>query len=252
MDHRFEQLRRTWDHLGEVDPLWAILSSPDKRGNRWDVERFFTEGHRVIEELIAVVSVRCPDLPRLCALDFGCGVGRLTRSLADHFERVIGVDVAASMIRRARQLNSDLTNCYFVLNESDDLSLIETGSVDFVYSDLVLQHIALPYSEGYLREFVRVLSPRGLAVFQVIEKHGDSVAGRLSRLVPNILLGIYRRARYGRDRIEIHSLSMDRVYAAVRTAGGQVLHQEDLQDTDQRWKRKRYFVRRTADCRRLD
>jgi len=39
MDKQFPQLRQTWDHLGEHDPLWAILSFPQKRGNRWQLER---------------------------------------------------------------------------------------------------------------------------------------------------------------------------------------------------------------------
>jgi SAM-dependent methyltransferase len=248
MDQRFEQLRQTWDHYGEIDPLWAILSSPGKRGKRWDIESFFAEGHRVIDGLLGVIAERFPDVPRFCALDFGCGVGRLTRPLAAHFDRVIGIDVAASMIRRARQLNSDLKNCEFLLNESDNLSVIESGSVDFIFSDLVLQHIAPAYSEGYLREFVRILSPRGLVVFQVIDRPGDSLIGRLSRFAPGMLLDAYRRVRYGQNRIQIHSFPMARVHAVVREAGGQVLQQEDIQGPDDRWKRKKYFVGKQKEC----
>ncbi len=242
MDQQFEQLRRTWDHFGEIDPLWAILSSPGKRGKRWDIESFFAEGRRVIERLLGVIAERFPDVPRFCALDFGCGVGRLTRALAAHFDRVIGVDVAASMIRRAQQLNSDLKNCEFVLNESDNLKVIESGSVDVIYSDLVLQHIAPSYSEGYLREFVRVLSPRGLVVFQVIDQPGDTLIGRLSRFVPGLLLEAYRRARYGQHRIQLHPFPMERIHEVVRAAGGRVLQQEDIKGPDDRWKRKQYFV----------
>jgi SAM-dependent methyltransferase len=248
MDQRFEQLRRTWDHYGEADPLWAILSSPGKRGQRWDIESFFAEGRRVIEGLLQIIADRFPDVPRFCALDFGCGVGRLTRPLAVHFDRVIGVDVAASMIRRARQLNSDLKNCEFLLNESDNLSVIDSGSVDFVFSDLVLQHIAPAYSEGYLREFVRILSPRGLVVCQVIDRPGDSLIGRLSRLAPGMLLDAYRRVRYGRNRIQIYAFPMARIHAVVRGAGGQVLHQEDIRGPDDRWKRKQYFVGKPPAC----
>jgi ubiquinone/menaquinone biosynthesis C-methylase UbiE len=112
--------------------------------------------------------------PRARALDFGCGVGRLTRALAAHFERVIGIDVAASMIRQARQLNADVRGCEFVLNERADLSIVESGSVDFVYSSIVLEHIERPYVERYLGEFVRVLSPRVSQSF----RRCTSAAGR--------------------------------------------------------------------------
>ena len=36
------------------------------------------------------------------ALDFGCGVGRLTHALAPHFERTYGVDVSSTMIEQAQ------------------------------------------------------------------------------------------------------------------------------------------------------
>ena len=39
------------------------------------------------------------------ALDFGCGVGRLTRALGTRFESALGVDISAGMIEQARRLN---------------------------------------------------------------------------------------------------------------------------------------------------
>jgi len=37
------------------------------------------------------------------ALDFGCGLGRLTQPLAERFDEAVGVDIAASMIEGARR-----------------------------------------------------------------------------------------------------------------------------------------------------
>jgi ubiquinone/menaquinone biosynthesis C-methylase UbiE len=246
MDKQFEQDRHTWDQLGEIDPLWAILSSPGKRGNRWDLESFFAKGRHEIDELLRVIANRFPDVPRSCALDFGCGVGRLTRSLAAHFGRVIGVDVAESMIRHAKKLNSGIRNCEFVLNERNDLKAIESGSVDFIYSALVLQHIAPPHSERYLHEFVRVLSSQGLVMFQVIDQAGESIIGRLSRIVPDPLIEAYRCIRYGQQRIKIYEFPAKRIHEAVSRAGAQVIQQENIKDPTNRWKKKRYFVRKST------
>lgn len=41
------------------------------------------------------------------ALDFGCGAGRSTRFLRELGFRVVGVDIASEMIRRARELDPD-------------------------------------------------------------------------------------------------------------------------------------------------
>lgn len=245
MDEPFDQLRRTWDHLGESDPLWAVLSDPRKRGNRWEPESFFATGRQEIDALLETVAGRFPEVPRRSALDFGCGVGRLTRALAVHFDRVLGIDVAASMIRQARQLNADVRNCEFVLNERADLSLVPSGSVDFIYSNIVLQHIERPYSDRYLQEFVRLLSPRGLAAFQIPYQHGAGITQLLFRLVPHRLLELYRRVRYGRWRNAMHVIPIAQVLAIVGEAGGRVVHHEESGAAGTRWKSKLYFVRRS-------
>src|SRR5262249_9037460 len=154
----------------------------------------FATGRREIENVLRSVEERFPDVPRKCALDFGCGVGRLSRALAGHFERVFGVDAAESMIRQARQMNSETNACEFILNERADLEQIASASVDFVYSSMVLQHIEPVYSERYIGEFVRVLTPRGLAVFQIPYKRYRSPLSPF-RLIPGSILRAYRDIR---------------------------------------------------------
>ena len=48
------------------------------------------------------------------ALDFGCGVGRLSLALASKFGNVVGVDVSQSMLKEARR-NAALINTSNVL-----------------------------------------------------------------------------------------------------------------------------------------
>jgi ubiquinone/menaquinone biosynthesis C-methylase UbiE len=100
------------------------------------------------------------------ALDFGCGLGRMTRALAAHFEEVVGVDISEEMIRGARDANGDVERAAFVVNRADDLSQFRDASFDLVYSVIVLQHVPDRAAiESYVREFCRVLRPGGLAVF---------------------------------------------------------------------------------------
>jgi SAM-dependent methyltransferase len=244
MNKHFDQLRRTWDHLGESDPLWAILTDPQKRGNRWDLESFFETGRHEVDTVLKIVADCFPNVPRLCALDFGCGVGRLTRALAAHFDRAIGVDIAASMISHAQQLNRDVRGCEFVLNERADLSFIASNSVDFVYSNIVLQHIERPYSNLYIQEFVRVLSPRGLAVFQVPYQLQGAAAEFLYHWIPNPLLRLYRFIRYGQQRIEMHTIPIEQVHDIVCKAGGRVIRCDESGAAGNLFKSKLYFVLR--------
>jgi ubiquinone/menaquinone biosynthesis C-methylase UbiE len=103
--------------------------------------------------------------PRGRALDFGCGVGRLTQPLADHYEEVVGVDIAPSMIELAENLNRRGDRCSYVLNESDDLRAFCDSGFDLIYSNITLQHMEPRYAFRYIKEFLRVLSGDGLLVF---------------------------------------------------------------------------------------
>ena len=70
------------------------------------------------------------------------------------------------MIRLARRHNTAASRCEFVVNTDPDLRRFQAGSFDFVHSCLVLQHIPPDVSIRYIAEFLRVVRPGGLVVFQ--------------------------------------------------------------------------------------
>lgn len=160
--------RQDWEELAEVDPLWAILASPEGKGGRWQLDEFFATGEKEIADVFDTADRLGLPKQHDLALDFGCGVGRLTRALAGRFREAVGVDIAEEMVRLARELNQG-GNCRFELNARSDLTAFDDRSFDFVYSALVLQHLPRrELIEGYLGEFLRVLRPGGLAVFQTL------------------------------------------------------------------------------------
>jgi SAM-dependent methyltransferase len=74
------------------------------------------------------------------------------------------------MIKQAKRLDTGFgrSGAVFVRHDRQDLSRYASGSVDFLSCLLVLQHLpSRDAIEGYLREFVRVLSPGGVAVVQL-------------------------------------------------------------------------------------
>ena len=174
-----EQARLDWERLGEADPMWAILSDPDLAGNRWDPEAFFSTGVREVEQNLRHLHALGLDVERDRCLDFGCGIGRLTQALCDHFDRGDGVDVAASMVQRARSLNRCGARCQYHVNQRGDLRLFEDAEFTFVLSLITLQHIEPLHSKRYLAEFMRVLRPGGVALFQIPSALRKAGAGRL-------------------------------------------------------------------------
>jgi SAM-dependent methyltransferase len=156
-----------WETAAERDPLWAILSDPSKKGRRWTPAEFFATGRREITLLMYQLRQlgHAPASGR--ALDFGCGVGRLSQALGIFFDEVIGVDVSPTMLRLAVQANRTPDRVRYVLNQSDDLQQFSSRSFDFIYSDIVLQHVPLAAARQFIAEFLRVAKRDGIVVFQI-------------------------------------------------------------------------------------
>ena len=162
-----EELRTSWDELGRRDPLWAILTKASARGNRWNRDEFFKTGEYEIKSVLDYVDRMNFKCARERALDFGCGVGRLTQALCEYFRECWGVDIARSMIHLAEQYNQYADRCNYRINESDDLKLFEDNWFDCIYTNLVLQHIHPRFTRKYIGEFLRTLKPAGAAIFAV-------------------------------------------------------------------------------------
>ena len=159
---------QAWEDWGSVDPLFAILTESKYRHGGGDVEEFLRGGEGAVRDVLAETDRLGIGRGRDMALDFGCGVGRLTGGLSRHFSSVVGVDVAPSMLDTARQLLADRGNCEFRLNQSNNLRWLADGSFDVVLSLLVLQHLdSTEAIKAFLREFVRVLKPGGAIVIQL-------------------------------------------------------------------------------------
>jgi ubiquinone/menaquinone biosynthesis C-methylase UbiE len=98
-------------------------------------------------------------------LEVGCGTGVLTRTLARRPEvaSVVGVDLAPSLLERARELAADLPNVTF--GTADALELpYEDALFDIVVFDSTLTHV--PDPGRAVAEAFRVVRPGGaLAVF---------------------------------------------------------------------------------------
>jgi SAM-dependent methyltransferase len=195
-----DELRAVWETEGTDDPLFAVLHVPGRAKDDpepWREGDFFATGREAVAHVLDSVRRADVEMGHATALDFGCGVGRLSRALAEHFENVVGVDISSAMLAEARRLNAGRA-IEFVLNIRPDLSVLADASFDFVLSLLVLQHMEPRYGEAYIREFCRLLSPHGVGSFQV---PGELLTGGEPVRVPG--------------RPEMHAIAPDRVSEIV-------------------------------------
>jgi len=191
-----------WDALADANAAWAVRTRPEHI-DALAGPAFFASGAEEVERVLAYLVEHFGPLPAGEALDFGCGLGRLSRALASRYDRVLGLDVSPAMIARARSLNEHVEHCSFAVNATRDLRQLADSRFALVLSLIALQHVSPPRAiRSYIREFVRVAQPGGLIVFQLptrvawrIRLHPRTLAARAEQLLGRPPARIV--ARYG-------------------------------------------------------
>ncbi len=90
-----KDVQKTYEDYGRDDPLYAVLSRKDAKDDKWDVEEFFADGRREISEAMAHLAQLDVAVNKGRAMDFGCGVGRLTQALCEEGRPRLHPDPAA-------------------------------------------------------------------------------------------------------------------------------------------------------------
>lgn len=99
-------------------------------------------------------------------LDIGCGVGRLSQNLVNHFGRVVGIDIAEKLIERARAQNTNPA-ITFECCDGERLSPQACREFDTVFSYEVLYYIDANTLRQYFRDIASLLKNNGEFVFQM-------------------------------------------------------------------------------------
>lgn len=225
-----QKLKRNWNKLADEDALWAILSDPTKKHNKWQLEEFFKTGEKEISNIFK--ELECLDLKvkfRRC-LDFGCGAGRLTQALGNLFNESIGIDISEKMIEIAKAY-SPRTNCRFFVNDDENLSLFSDGYFDFIYSSITFQHIYPTYALAYLRACLKKLTIGGVMVFQITTKEKANSRTYLKNSFP-CLLKMYRlikelvRADLS-DKIQMYFINPKDIEQVVKQEKAEIIDRID-------------------------
>jgi len=229
-------MRRDWDERARKNAFHYIASWRKE----WDLDSFLASGEEDFQRLVVPALARC-GLPasgqRL--LELGCGAGRMTHSFARRFARVYAFDLSREMLARARQIHSARKNILWLLGNGSDLSCVASGSMDFVFSYLVLQHLpeeTLVFQ--YIREMLRVLRPGGAILFQFNGGFAPTMNWR-GRLAWGIVDALWSANLRAPSRAAASALGLDpsaagkswrgaaiaapRIAELVRAAGGEVL-----------------------------
>ncbi|WP_169239796.1 methyltransferase domain-containing protein [Candidatus Roseilinea sp. NK_OTU-006] len=226
-------MRTDWNRRAELDAAHFICSEQGYQS----LDDFFHSGERDVERYLVPHLRRLGLEPEMLrALDFGCGIGRLSAALARRFRAVTAFDISAAMLARGQALLAAADNITWVQGNGFDLSNLADASHDVIFSYLTLQHVPdARLAMHYVAEMCRVLSPGGVMCVQfsyrplyALRRWYVTLRSRLTRLrwlwrwlAPRR----WRRRRYGREEVMYmetlmqHSLPPQSVTRLVRAQG---------------------------------
>src|SRR4249920_31522 len=112
--------RRDWEDLAVLDPLWAVSGKRATSDSPWTVSDFLATGEVEIEAVLGQAARLERPRRQQRALDFGCGLGRVTQA----GQRRLTSSIPASFFSTCRPAASPPTTSAssFALQERMDLS----------------------------------------------------------------------------------------------------------------------------------
>lgn len=114
------------------------------------------------------IKTLLPDLKNKKVLDLGCGTGRFAFQFEQYCPKaVLGIDISEEMVKVARKIASERkSSVTFMEGDIEDLSEVESGSYDFIFSSTALHY--LQNLDIISKEVSRVLTQKGVCVLSVI------------------------------------------------------------------------------------
>jgi 2-polyprenyl-3-methyl-5-hydroxy-6-metoxy-1,4-benzoquinol methylase len=132
----------------EHGDVWSYRTSPDERV-KYDLI------------LSMVLRYRRGDH---AALDVGCSIGVLSARLAQHFDKVIAVDVSLEALRLAEQ---DLATLHNVETKIGDVRAFDLGMIfDVIICAGMLRYVAEHESDAVCRRIAKHLTKNGVLVVE--------------------------------------------------------------------------------------
>lgn len=161
-----EAMKRDWNDRARENAKWYINTvKKDQSDDEFD-DTGKPEAHKFV--LGDPVLSQGRDFKQRRLLEIGCGIGRMTKHLAEAFAEVHSTDVSAEMITQARERLRDYPNVFLYETSGVDFSELPDDYFDLIFSVYVLQHVPdVSVVHSNIRDACRTLKPGGLFKFQV-------------------------------------------------------------------------------------
>jgi SAM-dependent methyltransferase len=158
-----------WKFWGRHDPMWAVATWKDRERtgpNPWTIDDFRASGKSDCADIMRHWD-HYGRLKQGTCIEIGCGAGRLTSALLEHFDRILAIDISPDQVELARTVLGDAASR--VDFRIVDAPAVEAapGSCSGMISTHVFQHLsAYEGMETYLKKTFSALQPGASICFQ--------------------------------------------------------------------------------------
>lgn len=163
----FNQLHKSWEQFGKNVPYWSVLTHDvykPENINDESKEEFYNTGKITIDLFENILQKNNHTFKNKIVLDFGCGVGRMTKSLHGLASSVYGIDISEPHLEIAR--NADKETKFFLLNSVQSLpSLPQRPNV--IFSFIALQHTRPSLIKHHIKQLLDILNEGGVAAIHL-------------------------------------------------------------------------------------
>ncbi|MGQ9665054.1 MAG: class I SAM-dependent methyltransferase [bacterium] len=210
------------------------------------MEELFKTGQDEICSVMEYMNRLNLKIKNQLALDFGCGVGRLTQALCKFFDDCVGVDISFQMLRIAAQNNRHKENCTYILNCAPDLKIFKDNVFDFIYSNIVFQHLPPQLTVAYIKEFIRILKKNGIIIFQAttgIIGLQNKIRRTLNFILPVFVRHLYKQIRFKTWAIkDMYCIKEEILNNIIISNGAKIIDVIDDGSSLPRYQGKRYCI----------
>jgi ubiquinone/menaquinone biosynthesis C-methylase UbiE len=160
-------MKRDWNERARENAKWYINTVRVQQDDAEFDETGRAEVDKLLRaELSLLTQGRAPRALRV--LEIGCGIGRMTKHLAELFGEVHAVDVSGEMVRQARERLREFPNVHCHETSGCDFAALPSDYFDLVFSAYVFQHVpSATVIRANLADAFRVLKPGGICKFGI-------------------------------------------------------------------------------------
>jgi predicted TPR repeat methyltransferase len=173
--------------------------------------------YKVPEDLVILVR-HCSNIPeeKWNVLDLGCGTGLVGLAIAPYARQLVGVDLSAKMLAKARD-----RNVYHRLEQRDLLFMMKlemASSYDVIVAADVF--IYLGNLEDIIRATARLLRPKGLVAFSVEALEKVPLEESRQEILNDYQLNV--TGRYAHSSSYLHRLASENGFRTINISPTQV------------------------------